>query len=126
MKYLDVKISGEMRRTATRRRASDVSGTHLWLVLMKAHRALAREVARLSARGEAVGRRLAELTGIAAVAPRTVTAPTGVSGPADAAAGTAARSGALPAARREPIARLERWLQAIRREPVQERRTSLR
>src|SRR5438874_6137944 len=31
-----------MRRAATRRKTADVSGTHLWLVLMKAHRALAR------------------------------------------------------------------------------------
>src|SRR5437660_12837484 len=31
-----------MRSAATRRRAADVSGTHLWLVLMKAHRALER------------------------------------------------------------------------------------
>ena len=85
-----------------------------------------REMLRVDPLNDRARRRLAELTGIAAVAPRTVTAPTGVSGPADAAAATAARSGALPAARREPIARLERWLQAIRREPAQERRTSLR
>jgi MarR family 2-MHQ and catechol resistance regulon transcriptional repressor len=31
-----------MKRAATRRKAADVSGTHLWLVLMKAHRALER------------------------------------------------------------------------------------
>src|SRR5437879_4780076 len=31
-----------MRSAATRRKAADVSGTHLWLVLMKAHRALER------------------------------------------------------------------------------------
>src|SRR6266550_9353409 len=31
-----------MRTVATRRKAADVSGTHLWLVLMKAHRALER------------------------------------------------------------------------------------
>src|SRR5438270_255 len=31
-----------MGNAATRRRAADVSGTHLWLVLMKAHRALER------------------------------------------------------------------------------------
>src|SRR5713101_7771767 len=31
-----------MKRAATRKRAADVSGTHLWLVLMKAHRALER------------------------------------------------------------------------------------
>src|SRR5437588_2953043 len=42
MKYLDVKLIHPMRNAATRRRAADVSGTHLWLVLMKAHRALAR------------------------------------------------------------------------------------
>src|SRR5437870_6309376 len=31
-----------MKRAATRKRAADVSGTHLWLVMMKAHRALER------------------------------------------------------------------------------------
>jgi MarR family 2-MHQ and catechol resistance regulon transcriptional repressor len=31
-----------VRNAATRRKAADVSGTHLWLVLMKAHRALER------------------------------------------------------------------------------------
>src|SRR6266478_5472271 len=31
-----------MRSAATMRKAADVSGTHLWLVLMKAHRALER------------------------------------------------------------------------------------
>ena len=31
-----------MKRAATGRKAADVSGTHLWLVLMKAHRALQR------------------------------------------------------------------------------------
>src|SRR5437879_4587197 len=31
-----------MKRAATRKRADDVSGTHLWLVIMKAHRALER------------------------------------------------------------------------------------
>src|SRR5882762_7215699 len=31
-----------MSRAATRRKAADVSGTHLWLVLMNAHRALGR------------------------------------------------------------------------------------
>src|SRR5436853_7509605 len=31
-----------MRSAAARRKAADVSGTHLWLVLMKAHRALER------------------------------------------------------------------------------------
>jgi MarR family 2-MHQ and catechol resistance regulon transcriptional repressor len=31
-----------MRNAATRRKAADVSGTHLWLVLMKAHRTLER------------------------------------------------------------------------------------
>src|SRR6059036_3004147 len=30
------------KRAATRKRAADVSGTHLWLVMMKAHRALER------------------------------------------------------------------------------------
>src|SRR6266481_5030761 len=42
MKYLDVKSLHPMRSVATRRKAADVSGTHLWLVLMKAHRALER------------------------------------------------------------------------------------
>jgi len=31
-----------MRNAATKRKAADVSGTHLWLVLMKAHRTLER------------------------------------------------------------------------------------
>src|SRR5213596_4285869 len=31
-----------MKRAAPRKRTADVSGTHLWLVLMKAHRALQR------------------------------------------------------------------------------------
>src|SRR5256714_3822523 len=31
-----------MRTAPTSRKAADVSGTHLWLVLMKAHRALER------------------------------------------------------------------------------------
>src|SRR5260370_40572435 len=31
-----------MKSAMTRRKAADVSGTHLWLVLMKAHRALER------------------------------------------------------------------------------------
>src|SRR5881397_1004521 len=31
-----------MRRAATKKRAADVSGTHLWLLMMKAHRALER------------------------------------------------------------------------------------
>ncbi len=31
-----------MKSAATRKKAADVSGTHLWLVLMKAHRALGR------------------------------------------------------------------------------------
>src|SRR6267143_1727928 len=35
-----------MKSAATRRRAADVSGTHLWLVLMKAHRALERLATR--------------------------------------------------------------------------------
>src|ERR1700716_3143347 len=35
-----------MRSAATRRKAADVSGTHLWLVLMKAHRALERLATR--------------------------------------------------------------------------------
>src|SRR5436190_22060575 len=32
-----------MRTAPTSRKAADVSGTHLWLVLMKAHRALERQ-----------------------------------------------------------------------------------
>ena len=32
----------EMKRATTGKRAADVSGTHLWLVMMKAHRALER------------------------------------------------------------------------------------
>src|SRR6184192_3393588 len=35
-----------MSRAATRRKTADVSGTHLWLVLMKAHRALERLATR--------------------------------------------------------------------------------
>ena len=35
-----------MRSAATTRKAPDVSGTHLWLVLMKAHRALERLATR--------------------------------------------------------------------------------
>src|SRR5436190_9325432 len=35
-----------MTPTATRKRAVDASGTHLWLVLMKAHRALQRQATR--------------------------------------------------------------------------------
>src|SRR5882672_2773162 len=35
-----------MKPTATRRRATDASGTHLWLVLMKAHRTLQRLATR--------------------------------------------------------------------------------
>src|SRR2546427_13094314 len=31
-----------MKRAATRKKAADVSGTHLWLVMMKAYRALER------------------------------------------------------------------------------------
>jgi MarR family 2-MHQ and catechol resistance regulon transcriptional repressor len=31
-----------MKSAATRKKAADVSGTHLWLVMMKAHRALER------------------------------------------------------------------------------------
>ena len=31
-----------MKSAATRKKAADVSGTHVWLVLMKAHRALGR------------------------------------------------------------------------------------
>lgn len=35
-----------MRNAATRRESPDVSGTHLWLVMMKAHRALERRAIR--------------------------------------------------------------------------------
>src|SRR5260221_10230919 len=35
-----------MKPTATRKRATDASGTHLWLVLMKAHRTLERLATR--------------------------------------------------------------------------------
>jgi len=35
-----------MKNAATRKKAADVSGTHLWLVLMKAHRALERLAAQ--------------------------------------------------------------------------------
>src|SRR5437899_10742545 len=35
-----------MKRTPTRQRAADASGTHLWLVLMKAHRTLQRLATR--------------------------------------------------------------------------------
>ena len=35
-----------MKATATRKRATDASGTHLWLVLMKAHRTLERLATR--------------------------------------------------------------------------------
>jgi len=35
-----------MKPTATRKRATDASGTHLWLVLMKAHRTLQRLATR--------------------------------------------------------------------------------
>jgi MarR family 2-MHQ and catechol resistance regulon transcriptional repressor len=35
-----------VKRVATRKKAADVSGTHVWLVLMKAHRALQRVAVR--------------------------------------------------------------------------------
>src|SRR5881397_3910299 len=35
-----------MKRSAPRKRTPDVSGTHLWLVMMKAHRTLARLATR--------------------------------------------------------------------------------
>src|SRR5260370_28257159 len=35
-----------MKRPATRPKATDVSGTHLWLVMMKAHRTLERLATR--------------------------------------------------------------------------------
>src|SRR5213594_2882837 len=43
-----------MANTATRVKAPDVSGTHLWLVMMKAHRTLARLATR-SIESSAVG-----------------------------------------------------------------------
>src|SRR5438477_5677634 len=42
MKYLDVKIHRGMRSASKKAKAADTSGTHLWLVMMKAHRALQR------------------------------------------------------------------------------------
>src|SRR6266487_3631524 len=35
-----------MKSAATRKKAADISGTHLWLVMMKAHRALERLATR--------------------------------------------------------------------------------
>src|SRR2546422_3324091 len=35
-----------MQNAATRRKATDISGTHLWLVMMKAHRTLQRLATR--------------------------------------------------------------------------------
>src|SRR5216684_8939693 len=43
-----------MTSAATRKQAADVSGTHLWLVMMKAHRTLARLATR-SIESSAVG-----------------------------------------------------------------------
>jgi MarR family transcriptional regulator, 2-MHQ and catechol-resistance regulon repressor len=43
-----------MRKTATSRESADVSGTHVWLVMMKAHRALER-VARRSIESSEMG-----------------------------------------------------------------------
>src|SRR6266852_4416387 len=43
-----------MKSAATRKQAADVSGTHLWLVMMKAHRTLARLATR-SIESSAVG-----------------------------------------------------------------------
>src|SRR5437868_2202337 len=45
IKYLDVKIHA-MKSATTRKQAADVSGTHLWLVTMKAHRTLQRLATR--------------------------------------------------------------------------------
>jgi MarR family 2-MHQ and catechol resistance regulon transcriptional repressor len=42
MKYLYVRVSDDMRKSATKSPSPDLSGTHLWLVMMKAHRALQR------------------------------------------------------------------------------------
>ena len=44
IKYLDAKI--EAMPSAATRKAPDVSGTHLWLVMMKAHRTLQRLATR--------------------------------------------------------------------------------
>src|SRR2546422_9270611 len=46
IKYLDIKIYVRMPSAARRRKAADVSGTHLWLVMMKAHRTLQRLATR--------------------------------------------------------------------------------
>src|SRR5438445_7755686 len=46
IKYLLIKIHRPMKRTSPRKQAADGSGTHLWLVLMKAHRTLARLATR--------------------------------------------------------------------------------
>ena len=43
-----------MKSAATRKQAADVSGTHLWLIMMKAHRTLARLATR-SIESSAVG-----------------------------------------------------------------------
>jgi MarR family 2-MHQ and catechol resistance regulon transcriptional repressor len=44
--YLDIKIFDAKIYRVTRRLSADTSGTHVWLVLMKAHRTLARHAAR--------------------------------------------------------------------------------
>src|SRR5881227_2854442 len=44
-KYLYIKIY-PMAKPVTRKKAADVSGTHLWLVMMKAHRTLERLATR--------------------------------------------------------------------------------
>ncbi len=45
-RYLDLKILGVERREPGGPERSDASGTHVWLVLMKAHRAMGRHAAR--------------------------------------------------------------------------------
>ena len=42
IKYLDVKIYVRMQNITARKKGTDTSGTHLWLVMMKAYRALER------------------------------------------------------------------------------------
>src|SRR5436190_19467677 len=52
-KYLHIKLHS-MRKAETRKHVADVSGTHLWLVMMKAHRTLDRWATR-SIESSAVG-----------------------------------------------------------------------
>src|SRR6266571_5143988 len=46
MRYLDVKGICGMKSAAKKEKTADASGTHLWLVMMKAHRALQRLATR--------------------------------------------------------------------------------